>query len=563
MTASSYVKSAVKTATMPTSVPVPGPAPTPDRSSGLMAAIAEGICSARAQLKKTETTVTSADGTKRAMTGLGAGVDAPAVRVEQPEVAAQQRLHAPLAFIHGRLGEADWEPPVLVAYSDVEARPGYDSCKAHEYVDTPQVLAAKVKLLATLIRSSSNCVAYTGAGISTAAGIGDYASEAAREAGKSMSGPAQAFAMSPMDSRPTLAHSVLTSMHGAGHIKRWIQQNHDGLPQKAGFPQHAINEIHGAWFDPANPVVKMEGELRTDLFSDLLEWEKKTDLCLAIGTSLAGMNADRVATTVADRAAAGRVTSDGSIARGTVIISLQQTRMDSKSALRIFARIDDVMAALASELGVAPSVPPCYRSDPRAVPVTGADEQLVERRSVLCDQDEEDVFRIPYGVDGEYLGRLDTISAETLAVLDLREGAVVQIVSGPYAGDQGEVVGRSRTGHYQIRFLHTLTKRDGRTWKAPMTHTMGAWMVAEATLGLLERFPIASVMDEGVEREEQIMARQEHLVMQQHFAAETGRGSLHTSIPSPAVQSSSSLPDWVKASFLEAKASGSAVPDVE
>jgi NAD-dependent SIR2 family protein deacetylase len=47
-----------------------------------------------------------------------------------------------------------------------------------------------------------------------------------------------------------------------GRLKRWIQQNHDGLPQKAGLPQSAINEIHGAWYDVTNPVVKFSGEVR-------------------------------------------------------------------------------------------------------------------------------------------------------------------------------------------------------------------------------------------------------------------------------------------------------------
>jgi len=326
--------------------------------------------------------------------------------------------------------------------------------------------------------------------------------------------------------------------------KRWIQQNHDGLPQKAGLPQHALNEIHGAWFDPSNPVVKMQGELRSDLFSDMLEWEDKTDLCLAIGTSLAGMNADRVAMTVANRAAAGGVTSNGSVALGTVIISLQQTQMDSKATLRIFARIDDVMKAVVAELGIVPSVPPDYLADPRTVPVVGAGKHLIDYRSALGEDGEEaDVFRIPYSGDGERLDKLDVVAPESLAVLDLREGAVVQIVSGPYAGDQGEVVGRSRSGHYQIRFLHTLTKRDGCTWKAPMTHTMGAWLIAEATLGLLERFPIAPVSAGEVKMAEDLV--------QERTATTSERGPAHAA---PPLGKNESLPDWVKASFLEAKA---------
>ena len=50
-----------------------------------------------------------------------------------------------------------------------------------------------------------------------------------------------------------------------------MQQNHDGLPQKAGYPQQHLNEIHGAWFDPTNPVVPMSGTLREDLMTWLLD----------------------------------------------------------------------------------------------------------------------------------------------------------------------------------------------------------------------------------------------------------------------------------------------------
>ena len=69
-------------------------------------------------------------------------------------------------------------------------------------------------------------------------------------------------------------------MFRKGMLHRWVQQNHDGLPQKAGVPQHMMNEIHGAWFDPSNPVVAMSGDLRSDLFEDLLLWEQKADLTI-------------------------------------------------------------------------------------------------------------------------------------------------------------------------------------------------------------------------------------------------------------------------------------------
>lgn len=89
------------------------------------------------------------------------------------------------------------------------------------------------------------------------------------------------------------------------------------LPQKAGFPQEKMNEIHGAWFDPSNPVVQFDESLRSDLFQWMVEWEKKADLCLCLGTSLSGMNADRMVATPGQKSLRGK-------ALGSVIINLQQ-----------------------------------------------------------------------------------------------------------------------------------------------------------------------------------------------------------------------------------------------
>ena len=66
-------------------------------------------------------------------------------------------------------------------------------------------------------------------------------------------------------------------------------------------PQHLLNEIHGAWFDPSNPVVAMSGSLRGDLFADLIECERRTDLVVTVGSSLNVMNADLLVVTSARR----------------------------------------------------------------------------------------------------------------------------------------------------------------------------------------------------------------------------------------------------------------------
>eukprot|EP00961_Rhodomonas_salina_P112301 1511445-Rhodomonas_salina.1 len=44
---------------------------------------------------------------------------------------------------------------------------------------------------------------------------------------------------------PTLGHHVCAALESKGLVHHWVQQNHDRLAQKAGFPQERLNEIHG------------------------------------------------------------------------------------------------------------------------------------------------------------------------------------------------------------------------------------------------------------------------------------------------------------------------------
>jgi len=361
---------------------------------------------------------------------------------------------------------SNWAPPKLIAKSEEQARPGYNSCSANEYYDEPEVLADKIAILADLVRRSSNMAIYSGAGISTASGIGDYASKAANSAGYNQDEIPKAW--SPFDAQPTLAHRVLTSMYQAGYVKHWVQQNHDGLPQKAGFPQHHLNEIHGAWYDPSNPVVKMSGNLRDDYFEWLLEWEKKTDLCLAIGTSLAGMNADRVASSAAKRAKR-RVPG----ALGTVIISLQCTKSDSNASLRLFCKIDHAMELLAKELGVTVPEQSLF-----SIHLPDPGMQL-----------EEDVFLVPhYGSDGRKLGESVSIKKDSMMILDLREDAQVTVSVGPFAGLEGHVFGKQREGHYRIRLMHPLKG----SFLAPKVHILGLWWVQAALDGTVPLLPLVN-----------------------------------------------------------------------
>ena len=74
--------------------------------------------------------------------------------------------------------------------------------------------------------------------------------------------------------------------------------------------------------------------------------ELKADLVLVIGTSLSGLNADKMATNPAKNSMSGR-------SLGTVIINLQQTVCDGGATLRVFAECDKFFEKLLTHLDLS------------------------------------------------------------------------------------------------------------------------------------------------------------------------------------------------------------------
>jgi NAD-dependent SIR2 family protein deacetylase len=88
----------------------------------------------------------------------------------------------------------------------VVARKGYEgnSLTKSEYKDDPEVLKMKVKVLANILKESKNCVFYSGAGISTRAGVPDYASK---------DKPKTELKGGYRTAKPTGAHHAATALH--------------------------------------------------------------------------------------------------------------------------------------------------------------------------------------------------------------------------------------------------------------------------------------------------------------------------------------------------------------
>jgi hypothetical protein len=379
--------------------------------------------------------------------------------VDEPD-----ELQAVLSAKHGRLGKPEWPAPKLAVRCADLARPGYNSTAAHEYLDDDVVLREKVRIFADLIRKAGKFVIYAGAGLSTASGIGDYATRSGN-AGIVGQEAERPHPLTPYSAKPNLGHRVLAALANEGLIWRFIQQNHDGLPQKAGVPQQVMNEIHGGWFDPSNPVVPMSGSLREDLFSDLLECERKADLVLAVGSSLCGMNADRLVSTCAKRARRS-VPSDPAL--GSVIVALQRTPHDVSSSLRIFSTIDKVFGLLADEMSLA---------------VGDAHQHLAFPVSPvhLPVGPQEPVFSVPYDDNGELLK-----DGQRPRLLDLRDHAEVTITAGKNEGQRGIVLGRNADGHFRIAITHN----DEGKWNE--VRLLGSWWPAAAAAGAVQQLPVTS-----------------------------------------------------------------------
>ena len=267
-----------------------------------------------------------------------------------------------------------------------------------------------------------------------------------------------------------MAITLLTSLSKTNPLRSLaplqVQQNHDGLPQKAGFPQSSLNEIHGAWFDVSNPVVPMEGSLRGDLFQWMLEEEDRADLVLTLGTSLCGMNADRIVETPSQK-----FIKHGE-GMGSVIVNLQRTQMDDRASLRFYAKIDDVMALLALELGLQVQANDVY------TPKVPANSRVAGKHHT---------FLVEYGATGKPVRQRQT-------VWSLEVGTRVRVTQGPGAGFEGVIASTPQPARpWYVIVLPCQREGSENHGKGHVRYALGEWWVEEAVTGRCARLPIVSL----------------------------------------------------------------------
>ena len=148
-----------------------------------------------------------------------------------------------------------------------------EASKTAEFHDSCPTIRDKAVRVAGLIKKSRYCVVFTGAGISTSAGIGDFRGKNGKWTQLDQAATTSKLAESVIDPvpdsegggkgeeqddgqggvsyeslRPTYAHEVIAKLVEVGSVKHVISQNCDGLHRLSAVPEDKLSELHGNVF---------------------------------------------------------------------------------------------------------------------------------------------------------------------------------------------------------------------------------------------------------------------------------------------------------------------------
>jgi len=249
-----------------------------------------------------------------------------------------------------------------------------------ETFDGPDVVINKVNQLASWVASARHVVVYTGAGISTSAGIPDFRGPKGVWT-LEKKGLKPSMNVSWDDAKPTLTHMALAKLVQKEKVKFIVTQNIDGLHLRSGVPRTSIAELHGNMFvdqcdmcrkmfvrDSPAPTVgqklvggdcqatKSNGRNCGGKLRDfVLDWgaelpqedldmsdthSMQADLSIVLGSTLQIIPAGNMPTY------GKKYQKDGKL----VICNLQPTKQDKKADLCIHTYVDDVLKMLMQRL---------------------------------------------------------------------------------------------------------------------------------------------------------------------------------------------------------------------
>eukprot|EP00055_Hartaetosiga_balthica_P003071 m.6340 g.6340 ORF g.6340 m.6340 type:complete len:448 (+) comp2581_c0_seq1:33-1376(+) len=132
-----------------------------------------------------------------------------------------------------------------VYFSDAERDALYMAMETAEIFDSQDKIKNCAEEVAKLLKQASHACIFSGAGLSTSAGIGDYRGKKGKWTEED-TGIQQDDVGVPYEAlRPTYSHEAISKLMDMGLIKYVISQNCDGLHVLSGIPLEKISELHG------------------------------------------------------------------------------------------------------------------------------------------------------------------------------------------------------------------------------------------------------------------------------------------------------------------------------
>ncbi|KAI3399722.1 hypothetical protein diail_5789 [Diaporthe ilicicola] len=253
-----------------------------------------------------------------------------------------------------------------------------------ERQEAPAAVDKKAKVLAGLIHKSKHLVVFTGAGVSTSAGIADFRGPEGAWTLMAQGREHDLRSIDTLQAIPTPTHMALVELQNRGLLKYLISQNCDGLHRKSGILPGMISELHGnsnreyckdcgkeyirdlrATAPDEAPVHDHRTGRKCALCGGVLldsiinfgealpeadlrrayDNADKSDVFLVLGSSLTVTPANEIPEIPARK-------RDRSLA----ICNLQKTPLDYIADLRVFAKSDDLMARVMEKLDIP--IPP-------------------------------------------------------------------------------------------------------------------------------------------------------------------------------------------------------------
>jgi len=252
-----------------------------------------------------------------------------------------------------------------------------------EYLENVEEVKAKVDQIADLIAASNHTTLFTGAGLSTSAGIPDFRGPQGVWTLKAQGKKPKRVDLSK--AAPTVGHAICKTFLERQHVHHIVSQNVDGLHRKSGVPGDLLSELHGntnleycercgkEYFrdfrcrkagisvhdhktgrkceargcrgNLLDSIINFGENLPEKQWASAEKAFQQTNLCIVLGSSCRVTPAADLPQGVGKRGRGGGWPK-------LVIVNLQTTPLDGYAALKVHAKTDDFLSLLALRLGI-------------------------------------------------------------------------------------------------------------------------------------------------------------------------------------------------------------------